>query len=275
MTEALQLPADWLVPSWPAPAHVRALMSSRSGGVSQAPWDSMNLGSHVGDQIDAVMANRQRLAQFIEARPVYLNQVHGVSVAQLGPGSADGLEADAAVASEPGLACTIMVADCLPVLFAHRKVGVVAAAHAGWRGLCSGVLEATAQVFLEQCAKQLASTEEPPSARPLAADALVWLGPCIGPSAFEVGDEVKQAFEAVDAASARCFKPASSEGKWLADLPALAWQRLQRLGLTQVYGNDGTEHWCTVTQASRFFSHRRDQARLGGSGRMAACIWLA
>lgn len=275
MTEANHFPADWLVPSWPAPARVRAVMTSRSGGVSTAPWDSMNLGLHVGDQANAVMTNRQRLAEATGARPVYLNQVHGVAVAKLDGRSADGLEADAAVTGEAGLACTIMVADCLPVLFAHRKAGVVAAAHAGWRGLCSGVLEATARAFLDECARQLLHEAEPPSPKQLAADALVWLGPCIGPTAFEVGPEVKAAFEAVEPVAARCFKPAGTDGKWLADLPALAWQRLQLAGLTQVYGNDGTEHWCTLTQASRFFSHRRDQARLGGSGRMAACIWLA
>jgi YfiH family protein len=251
---------DWLVPEWPAPAHVRAVHTTRAGGVSRAPYDLLNLGDHVADAQQAVAANRQRLVQALGAEPVFLRQVHGSAVAQL-TAPAQGLVADACISTTPGMACTVMVADCLPVLFTDRSGSVVAAAHAGWRGLAGdkgmGVLEATVQALHAAL-----------DARGTPADLLAWLGPCIGPAAFEVGDEVKAAFEAHDALSARCFV-AHGPGKWLADLPALARRRLAAMGLVDVYGNDGGAAWCTVANGSRFFSHRRDRV----SGRMAACIW--
>jgi YfiH family protein len=239
-----------LLPDWPAPPNVRAACSLRGGGVSAAPYDSLNLGDHVGDEAAAVAQNRVRLAQELGVRPVYMKQVHGTAVAQLDAESADGLEADACVSRTPGLACTIMVADCLPVLLARADGRAVAAAHAGWRGLAAGVVEAAAHA--------IAGTE-----------LIAWLGPCIGPEAFEVGDEVKQAFAAQDAGAAACFQP-HAPGKWLADLPALARLRLRARGIEQVYGNDGGRDWCTVSNPSRFFSHRRDRV----SGRFAACVWL-
>jgi YfiH family protein len=220
----------------------------------------MNLGDHVGDGPHCVAANRAALQASTGAQPVFLSQVHGTEVVWLGRHSAHGTVADASVTDQPGMACTIMVADCLPVLFTNGSGTLVAAAHAGWRSLLGqngqGVLEAVVKRF-----------EVP--APPVVPDVIAWLGPCIGPQAFEVGDEVRAAFGAAAPQALDCFKP-KGPGKWLADLPALARQRLQRLGITQVFGNDGRPAWCTVSQPSRFFSYRRD----GVSGRMAACIWL-
>lgn len=258
-----QTTSDWLIPDWPAPATVRALCSTRAGGVSQGRYESLNLGTHVGDRAEAVAENRARLQAALDtARPVFMEQVHGVELLQLDQGTAGGCPADACSTQQRGLACTVMVADCLPVLFCDVAGTRVAAAHAGWRGLAAGVLERASECF------------GPPTTAGRAQGAIetiAWLGPCIGPTAFEVGAEVKAAFEAHAAEAARCFRPAPTEGKWLADLPALARQRLRAAGIAQVYGNDGSDAWCTVTNRSRFFSHRRD----GISGRFAACIWLA
>lgn len=251
---------ELFAPQWPAPANVRAVCTTRAGGVSQGCYGSLNLGDHVGDDATAVLENRRRLQQALAVRPVFLKQVHGLAVRRLDAGSVDGETADACITAEAGLACTIMVADCLPVLFTDSEGRQVAAAHAGWRGLVAGVLEAT-----------LASFQAAASAGPAqgALKTIAWLGPCIGPKSFEVGAEVKQAFEAQDAAAGACFQPAGSAGKWLADLQGLARQRLAAAGVAAVYGNDGADAWCTVTNPSRFFSHRRD----GISGRLAACIW--
>lgn len=250
-----------LMPQWPMPANVRAACSTRYGGVSAAPYDSLNLGSHVGDHPDAVIKNRQRLAGVLGARPVFLNQIHGHQVVSLDRQTQDGLEADACITADAGIACTVMVADCLPVLLCLVDGSQVAAAHAGWRGLAGaqghGVLEATVEAF-----------GSVPSDRTLMA----WLGPCIGPRAFEVGPEVRQAFMQTDAACHVCFEPLTT-GKFLADLAGLARQRLARLGVSQIYGNDGSETWCTVGNPSQFFSYRRDQVQRGGSGRFAVSIW--
>lgn len=261
---------DGLQPDWPAPPGVRAWCSTRAGGVSAAPYDSLNLGDHVGDQPTAVQANRERFARALGARPVFLRQVHGSHAAVLGASSPDGLEADACATAERGLACTIMVADCLPVLLCDAAGRAVAAAHAGWRGLAGqgghGVLEAA----VERLRALAQSGGEPPAstaARP-TGEILAWLGPCIGPDAFEVGPEVKSAFEARDAGAAALFRP-GPRGKWLADLPGLARRRLQALGVSRIYGNDGSAAWCTVADPSRFFSHRRDRV----SGRLAAAVW--
>lgn len=248
--------ARWLVPEWPAPPNVRAVCTTRDGGVSLGRYRSLNLGDHVGDEAAHVAENRGRLRAAIEARPVFLQQVHGTGVVALDDEQhavRDGTAADACTATATGLACTIMVADCLPVLFTDEAGHRVAAAHAGWRGLAGGVLEQTARSF--------ASGE--------VGKVIAWLGPCIGPKAFEVGPEVKAAFEAHAPEAAECFRPSASAGKWLADLPALARQRLKAAGIAAVHGNDGTDDWCTVANASRFFSHRRD----GVSGRFAALVW--
>lgn len=267
----MALPSDWVVPDWPVSGNVRAVFTTRAGGVSVAPFDSFNLGDHVRDDPVAVAANRRRLRDATGAHPVFLRQVHGVKVARLDASSSDDTVADACVSTERGVACTVMVADCLPVLWCTRDGSAVAASHAGWRGLAGeggrGVLETTLEAVLE------AAAHEDNGAA--ASDLRVWLGPCIGPTAFEVGSEVRDAFVAVQPAAVDCFKALPEAGKFLADLPALARLRLQAMGIAQVYGNDGSEAWCTVTQSSRFFSHRRDAARLGSTGRMAACIWMA
>ena len=254
---------SWIQPDWPAHPRVRAVMTDRSGGISSAPWDSMNLGDHVGDHLSNVHVNRQRLQDAIGVRPVFLKQVHGVDAMVLDASCRDGVPADACLTTGTDAACTIMVADCLPVLMCDASGRWVAAAHAGWRGLAGvngvGVLES---LLTTSCLSRAARQ-----------DVLVWLGPCIGPQAFEVGSEVMAAFCVDDSHAAHFFTPAG-HGKWRADLPGLARWRLRRVGLERVYGNDSTPDWCTFSQNSRFFSHRRDGRVLGQSGRMAACIWL-
>ncbi len=270
----------WLTPVWPAPANVRAVCSTRDGGVSTGPYAGLNLGDHVGDQPSAVAHNRQCFAQALSVRPVFLQQVHGWNVVALSAHTPDGHTADVSASQEPGIACTVMVADCLPVLFTRADGAMVAAAHAGWRGLLGqgsyGVLEATFERFKLYAQSQLASVainnvanvgrQTPPDDSVLA-----WLGPCIGPQAFEVGAEVREAFVQDDSACNALFC-ALGGGKFLADLAGLARHRLQRLGfsLAHIHGNDGSAAWCTVSNPSQFFSHRRD---LGVSGRFAASIW--
>ena len=255
---------NWLQPEWPAPPNVRAVCTTRNGGVSASPYDSLNLGSHVGDDANHVARNRALLQDAVGAKPVFLNQVHGTDMLTVAPDTPDGASADGAYTCDRGLACTIMVADCLPVLLCDVHGTQVAAVHAGWRGLAGldgiGVLESALKRFLP-----LAPTESNQG----AIEMIAWLGPCIGPDAFEVGADVLAAFTKTDAQAADCFKPMAG-GKWLADLQGLARQRLATLGVTQVFGNDGSAPWCTVGQPLRFFSHRRDRI----SGRQAACIWL-
>jgi YfiH family protein len=255
----MAFPPGWIVPDLPWPPGVAAVCTTRSGGESDGSYASLNLGDHVGDAHGAVAANRRALAQAIGAQPIYLNQVHGRDTVLLTGQEPPGVRADACITTARCVACTIMVADCLPVLFALRDGRAVAAAHAGWRGLSGtgghGVLESVWHRLREVA-----------SAR--AEETLVWLGPCIGLAAFEVGPEVKAAFEASDSGAAALFRP-KGEGKWLANLQGLARRRLHALGLGEPYGNDGSAQWCTFTNASRFFSHRRDRV----SGRFAACIW--
>lgn len=241
--------ASWIHPDWPAPARVRALSTTRSGGSSPAPYDSLNLGSHVGDQPDLVAANRAVLRAELPDEPCWLNQVHGIDVIDVAE-YAGVSAADAAVSRMPGKVCVVMTADCLPVLLCDRAGTVVGAAHAGWRGLLNGVIEASV-------AKMAVAPSE----------VLAWLGPAIGPQAFEVGDEVRAAFLALEPAADAAFRPAAQPGKWLADIYLLARQRLARLGVHAVHGGDA----CTVTEKGRFFSYRRD----GTTGRMASLIWLA
>ncbi len=279
------IPEHWLQPDWPAPQRVRAVMTDRHGGLSGAPWDSMNLGDHVGDVPSHVAGNRQRLHEAIGAHPVFLKQVHGVEVLPVHAGLAGGTEADACFSQQAGVACTIMVADCLPVLMCDAAGRWVAAAHAGWRGLAG---EVVAGVKSETEAGSgpgpgagtgtgLGVLESLLNTAPLsgtpAHQILVWLGPCIGPQAFEVGPEVKAAFCRGLPAAEVHFQP-NGPHKWWADLPGLARLRLQMRGVTQIFGNNSQPQWCTASQGSKFFSHRRDSRLFGQSGRMAACIWL-
>lgn len=249
----------WIEPDWPAPPGVRALCSTRHGGISAPPWDSANLGDHVGDAAHAVAANRAAFAGACGAEPLWLRQVHGTAVHEADAAAGGPPDADASTTTRPGIACTVMVADCLPVLFTDAAGTRVAAAHAGWRGLAGGVLEAVLERFRPGIRTQTARA---------APEIIAWLGPCIGPGAFEVGPDVRAAF---DAAPGRFV---ARGDRWLADLPGLARARLRAAGVTQVYGNDGGTAWCTVANPSRFFSHRRDGARLGASGRFAAAVWL-
>lgn len=238
---------ELLLPDWPAPPTVRALQTTRRGGVSRAPYESFNLGDHVGDAIDAVGANRALLRRSLPNEPVWLRQVHGTVVVDAGR-VPSGIEADAALARGPGAVCAVMTADCLPVLLCDRRGTVVAAVHAGWRGLCGGVIEAT-----------VAAMAVP------ANDLMAWLGPAIGPAAFEVGDEVRTAFLVADAAAGEAFVP-HGPGKWLADIYLLARQRLAGVGIVDIWGGGA----CTVSDPQRYFSYRRD----GVTGRMATLVWL-
>jgi YfiH family protein len=251
--------SEALRPDWNASARVGALMTTRRGGVSAAPWDSLNLGLACGDAPADVQRNRERLADALGAQPVYLRQVHGADVVQLRSVEPDAPSpvADAAWTDEPGVACVVQVADCLPVLLAAPEGRAVAAAHAGWRGLAAGVVEAAARTLCEAtgCAP---------------AELAVWLGPCIGPREFEVGADVLAAFGA-DAAAADSprfvYRPRpDGSPRWRADLAGLARDRLQACGVRSVSGGS----WCTVEDASRFFSFRRD----GATGRMAAAVWI-
>lgn len=239
---------DWIVPDWPAPAAVRAFVTTRAGGVSEGPYAEMNLGAHVGDSPEAVMRNRTRLRNDLPGEPFWLDQVHGVAVAEAGA-EVGAIVADASVSRRPGEVCAIMTADCLPVLFCNAAGSVVAAAHAGWRGLAAGVLEAC-----------IARMQVP------AATLMAWLGPAIGPGVFEVGSEVRAAFVSADPRAEEAFRPAAQSGKWLADLFLLARLRLARAGVRHVSGGG----LCTYSNPGRFYSYRRD----GRTGRFASLIWM-
>jgi len=241
-----------LIPDWPAPAQVKAVQTTRLGGVSVAPYDSLNLGSHVGDNPLAVARNRQSLNVLLPSEPVWLEQVHGTLVANADHASCLP-QADACIAWHRAAVCVVMTADCLPVLLCDTQGTVVGAAHAGWKGLAAGVIEATVQAM--DVAPQ---------------NLLAWLGPAISQQAFEVGEEVRAAFVGYDPQAASAFTPSPLMGegeKWLADLYALARLRLNALGITQIYGGDH----CTYREREKFFSYRRD----GATGRMGTFIWLA
>ena len=261
-----------LIPDWPAPKNVRALQTTRIGGISAVPYDSFNLGDHVGDEPLTVARNRMLLQPLLPTEPVWLQQVHGVTVVDaahatclpqhpLGvrrwdPRSCAATlpQADACVSAHPGAVCVVMTADCLPVLLCDQQGSVVGAAHAGWRGLCDGVIEQTVHAM-----------QVPPTTL------MAWLGPAIGAQAFEVGDEVRAAFVAIQPQAAAAFTPSPPAvdqpiQKWRADIYQLARLRLQALGITSIYGGGR----CTHTEREQFFSYRRD----GVTGRMGTFIWL-
>jgi YfiH family protein len=240
----------FLYPDWPAPARVRAACTTRIGGVSRGAFATLNMGRSGGDEPAAVSENRGRVRQALglPAEPCWIRQVHGVRVARM-PQDAPDPDADASYATAAGVVCAVQAADCMPVLFCDRQATVVAAAHAGWRGLAGGVLERT-----------VAALPVPPG------QLLAWLGPAIGPEAFEVGEEVRECFVAADGAAAGAFRPGPAGGKHYADLFALARMRLAQAGVGQVYGGSLSTH----ADPARFYSYRRD----GVTGRMAALIWL-
>jgi len=237
-------------PDWPLPAGVHAWSSTRLGGHSPAPYTSLNLGDHVGDLPELVAANRQQLvsAGQLPHMPLWLEQVHSTDVLRLSGQAIMDRRADAVYTDKAATVCAIMTADCLPVLFCSQAGDEVAAAHAGWRGLCAGVLENTLAQF-----------------RAAPENISVWLGPAIGPQCFEVGGEVRQAFMAVMPQADAAFLPYGE--KYLADIYLLARQRLQSAGITQIYGGDR----CTQTESDSFFSYRRDKV----TGRMASMIWIS
>jgi polyphenol oxidase len=247
---------DFIIPNWPAPKNIHALQTNRHAGYSHTPFDSLNFGMHVKDNPIHVAQNRQLLSQYLPSEPVWLNQVHGLNVLNTDEiVAADTTcvpDADASFSTRNNVVCVTMTADCLPVLLCDVKGTVVAAVHAGWRGLCDGVLEASIHAVCK--AAQIKS-----------ADLMAWLGPAIGPNAFEVGAEVRQQFLAIDQQAETAFKPHGD--KWLGDLYAIATQRLNNLGVTQIYGGGR----CTFTEKDQFFSFRRDNI----TGRMATLIWLA
>lgn len=255
---------DWLLPEWPAPAGVRAVCTTRAGGVSNAPYDSLNLGTHVGDDAAHVQHNRALLQGALGVRPVFMDQVHGTRMVELDAQTPNNLQADGCATTQAGVACTVMVADCLPILLCDAEGTRVAAVHAGWRGLVG----TDGQGVVEQFYKHFLPVAKANTAL-VAPKIIAWLGPCIGPQAFEVGSEVRAAFVADQAQAAQCFAPLAG-GKWLADLAALARLRLEALGVHAIYGNDSSVAWCTMGNSSRFFSYRRERL----TGRLAACIWL-
>jgi YfiH family protein len=236
-----------IIPDWPAPKQVHTLQTTRLGGVSVAPYDSLNLGDHVGDAPLAVVHNRMLLNTMMPSEPVWLEQVHGTTVANADMASCLP-QADACIARHRAAVCVVMTADCLPVLLCDKQGSVVGAAHAGWKGLAAGVVEATVQAM--NVAPQ---------------NLMAWLGPAISQDAFEVGDEVRAAFIAAQPQALVAFIP-GQYGKWLADLYALARLRLNALGITQIFGGD----YCTYREREHFFSYRRD----GITGRMGTFIWL-
>lgn len=248
---------ELIIPDWPdLPANVGALSTTRRGGVSLAPYDDgsgtggLNLGTHVADCQLHVRENRNLLRAVLPAEPAWLAQVHGTAVVDAA-GLSDVPEADASFATAKGVVCAIMTADCLPVLFCDRPGRVVAAAHAGWRGLSDGILEKTVSRMRAAGAGEI----------------LAWLGPAIGPEYFEVGEDVRQAFVAHDASASDAFKPIVAQGgKYLADITTLARTRLRNAGVHCISGGG----YCTVGDARRFFSYRRDKV----TGRMASLIWL-
>ncbi len=237
-----------IIPNWPAPKNVKAFASTRVGGFSTAPYQGLNLGAHVGDDLSIVEKNRDWLAQEAKmpSAPIWLNQTHSTVVAQVSDTTTQVLDADGVFTSSSQVVCSAMTADCLPVLLTNTQGTQVAAVHAGWRGLANGIVENALELF--------------------SGEVMAWLGPAIGPQAFEVGDDVLQAFVDFDTQAHQAFTPRDVEGKWLADMSKLATQRLNKLGIAQVFDSG----LCTFQDKEDFYSYRRD----GMTGRQATFIWI-
>ena len=237
-----------IIPNWPAPKNVKAFASTRVGGFSTAPYQGLNLGAHVGDDLSIVEKNRDWLAQEAKmpSAPIWLNQTHSTVVAQVSDTTTQVLDADGVFTSSSQVVCSAMTADCLPVLLTNTQGTQVAAVHAGWRGLANGIVENALELF--------------------SGEVMAWLGPAIGPQAFEVGEDVLQAFVDFDSQAHQAFTPRDVEGKWLADMSKLATQRLNKFGITQVFDSG----LCTFQHKEDFYSYRRD----GVTGRQATFIWI-
>ena len=237
-----------IIPNWPAPKNVKAFASTRVGGFSTAPYQGLNLGAHVGDDLSIVEKNRDWLAQEAKmpSAPIWLNQTHSTVVAQVSEPTTQVLDADGVFTSSSQVVCSAMTADCLPVLLTNTQGTQVAAVHAGWRGLANGIVENALELF--------------------SGEVMAWLGPAIGPQAFEVGEDVLQAFVDFDSQAHQAFTPREAEGKWLADMSKLATQRLNKFGITQVFDSG----LCTFQHKEDFYSYRRD----GVTGRQATFIWI-
>jgi YfiH family protein len=239
---------NFLQADWPVPASVKTLITTREGGVSDAPYASLNLGGHVGDKSVSVAKNRALLSKNLPREPYWLNQVHGIDVLEVGISKSVMPNADGSYTSEINRVCCVMTADCLPVLLCNAQGTKVAAVHAGWRGLLDGILDVSVSKF-------------DPNDKVLA-----YLGPAIGPASFEVGEEVREAFVTRSANTEVAFRASGNSGKWLADLYSLARIRLNSVGGVDIFGGER----CTFIEADKFFSYRRD----GQTGRMASCIWI-
>ena len=237
-----------ILPNWPAPKNVKAFASTRVGGFSSAPYQGLNLGAHVGDDPSIVEKNRAWLAQQanMPSAPIWLNQTHSTVVAQVSAPTTQVLDADGVFTSASNVVCSAMTADCLPVLLTNTQGSQVAAVHAGWRGLANGIVENALELF--------------------SGEVMAWLGPAIGPQAFEVGEDVLQAFVDFDSQAHQAFTPRDVDGKWLADMSKLATQRLNKFGITQVFDSG----LCTFQDKEDFYSYRRD----GVTGRQATFIWI-
>ena len=251
---------SFIQPIWPAPDCVHSLVTTRHGGISNAPYDTLNLGDHVGDQPSKVLANRQILRKHLPSEPIWLKQTHSIQVStpnSRSPVLSRPFAADAAVTNIPNEVLVVVTADCLPIFFSTSDGLVVGAAHAGWRGLCDGILENTINEILK-LAPQLSSS-----------DLIAWLGPAIGPKSFEVGEDVRERFQEIGIHhDAMCFVPIENKpGKYLANIYQLARDRLEAQGLKSIYGGE----LCTVQNTKQFFSYRRD----GVTGRFASLIWIS
>ncbi|MGF1910466.1 peptidoglycan editing factor PgeF [Vibrio kasasachensis] len=239
---------SFIIPNWKVPKNVKAISSTRIGGYSSELYQGLNLGSHVGDDLETVLRNRQALVQLsaMPSAPIWLNQTHSTNVATVSEPTEVTLDADGIFTSQTGIVCSAMTADCLPVLLTNTQGNQVAAVHAGWRGLANGIVENAVKMF--------------------DGEVIAWLGPAIGHNAFEVGEDVLQAFCDFDAEAIHAFKPTGNEGKWWADMDQIATQRLNKLGVNQVF----TSKLCTYSEPERFYSYRRE----GVTGRQASLIWL-